>query len=81
MELSTSIPIPRASPDSVITLMEIFKKYMPPIVLITQSGIDIPIIKVENIFLKNMNRIIIASIPPVMREDLTLSSTSSINSA
>ncbi len=65
MELSTSIPIPSASPESDTILSVIFEKYISTIANITLKGIEQPIIKVDLKSFKKIISMMIASAAPI----------------
>ena len=64
IELSTSIPMPSASPPRDIILSDTSKLYIRKNVAITDIGMERPTISVLFRFRRNRYRIIIASTPP-----------------
>ena len=80
MELSTSIPIPRAKPPNVIRFKVTPALNIMKNVAMTDTGIDMPITIVEPIFLRNRKIISTAKIPPTIPAVATLLIASVINS-
>ena len=70
--MSTSIPTPSASPPREIRFILKSAKYISAKVVTIDTGIAIPTIKVDLIFLKNKKRIIIAKRPPPTALEATL---------
>ena len=73
MELSTSIPTPRASPPSDMMLRETWNRCIGAKVAMMEIGMEIPTMAVETVFLRKKKRTIIARIPPKMAVFLTSS--------
>ena len=72
IELSSSIPIPKARPPKVMMFRVNPPKYISPNVAMIETGIAVAIIAVLDTLRRNKNRTIIAKIPPNRVKFLTL---------
>ncbi len=65
MELSTSMPMPRASPPRESMFRVRPAKYMAMMVMMKDSGMEIPMMSVVGMLRRNRNRMATASRPPI----------------